>query len=194
MLKVYGTELRSRLLLGTSRYPSPAVLTEAVKASRAEVVTVSLRRESSGERAGQGLWSIIRELGVRVLPTTAGCHSVKEAVTTAQMAREVFGTSWIKLEVIGEDDTLQPDVFGLVEAARILAADGFEVFPYTTEDLVVAEKLVVAGCRVLMPWGAPIGCGRGLHNAFALRAVRAHFPDVPLGLDAGLRVTSHAAQ
>ena len=103
MLKVYDTELRSRLLLGTSRYPSPAVLVEAVKASRAQVVTVSLRRESSGERAGQGFWSIIRDLGVRVLPNTAGCHSVKEAVTTAQMAREVFGTTWIKLEVIGED-------------------------------------------------------------------------------------------
>jgi len=127
MLQVYGTELRSRLFLGTSRYPSPAVLTAAVEASRAQVVTVSLRRESSGERAGQGFWSIIRELGVRVLPNTAGCHSVKEAVTTAQMAREVFGTAWIKLEVIGEDDTLRPDVFGLVEAARILAADGFEV-------------------------------------------------------------------
>ncbi|TLY63193.1 MAG: thiazole synthase [Gammaproteobacteria bacterium] len=194
MLKVYATELRSRLLLGTSRYPSPAVLTEAVKAARAEVVTVSLRRESSGERAGQGFWGIIRELGVRVLPNTAGCHSVKEALTTAQMAREVFGTSWIKLEVIGEDDTLQPDVFGLVEAARILSADGFDVFPYTTEDLVVADRLLEAGCRVLMPWGAPIGSGRGLNNLFGLQALRAHFPDVPLIIDAGIGVPSHAAQ
>ena len=135
MLEIYGISLlRSRLPLGTSRYPSLAVLTEAVKASKAQVVTVSLRRESSGERAGQGFWSLIRELGVRVLPNTAGCHSVKEAITTAHMAREVFGTPWIKLEVIGEDDTLQPDVFGLVEAAGILAAEGFEVFPYTTED------------------------------------------------------------
>ncbi|GAC1670153.1 MAG: thiazole synthase [Steroidobacteraceae bacterium] len=194
MLKVYETELRSRLFLGTSRYPSPAVLMEAVKASRAEVVTVSLRRESGGERAGQGFWSIIRDLGVHVLPNTAGCHSVKEAVTTAQMAREVFGTSWIKLEVIGEDDTLQPDVFGLVEAARILCAEGFDVFPYTTEDLVVAEKLLTAGCQVLMPWGAPIGSGRGLNNVFALRALRAHFPNVPLVVDAGIGVPSHAAQ
>src|SRR6202051_4278451 len=135
MLKVYEVELRSRLLLGTSRFPSPSTLMEAVKASRAQVVTVSLRRESSGERAGQGFWSIIRDLGVRVLPNTAGCHSVKEAVTTAYMAREVFNTSWIKLEVIGEADTLHPDVFGLVEAARILADEGFEIFPYTTEDL-----------------------------------------------------------
>src|SRR6266478_7858910 len=194
MLKLYETELRSRLLLGTSRYPSPAVLAEAVTASRTEVVTVSLRRESSGERAGQGFWSIIRVLGVRVLPNTAGCHSVKEAVTTAQMAREVFGTTWIKLEVIGEDDTLQPDVFGLVEAARILSSEGFEVFPYTTEDLVVADKLLEAGCRVLMPWGAPIGSGRGLNNLFGLKALRAHFPGVPLVIDAGIGTPSHAAQ
>src|SRR5216110_2715672 len=129
MLELYGTSLRSRLLLGSARYPSPAVLTAAVRAARAEVVTVALRRESGGERAGQAFWSIIRELGVRVLPNTAGCHSVKEAVSTAHMAREVFGTPWIKLEVIGEDDTLQPDVFGLTEAARILCADGFEVVP-----------------------------------------------------------------
>jgi thiazole synthase len=110
------------------------------------------------------------------------------------MAREIFGTSWIKLEVIGEDDTLHPDVFGLVEAARILSSEGFEVFPYTTEDLVVADKLLVAGCRVLMPWGAPIGSGRGLNNLFGLKALRAHFPDVPLVIDAGIGVPSHAAQ
>jgi thiazole synthase len=194
MLQLYGTSVRSRLLLGTARYPSPAVLTEAVRASRAEIVTVSLRRESGGERSGQAFWSLIRELGVRVLPNTAGCHSVKEAVTTAHMAREVFATPWIKLEVIGEDDTLQPDVFGLTEAARILCGEGFEVFPYTTEDLVVAERLVAAGCSVLMPWGAPIGSGRGLNNLFGLRALRAHFPGVPLIVDAGLGVPSHAAQ
>jgi thiazole synthase len=194
MLKLYEVGLHSRLILGTSRFPSPAVLMEAVKASRTEVVTVSLRRESSGERAGQGFWSIVRDLGVRVLPNTAGCRSVKEAVTTAQMAREVFGTPWIKLEVIGEDDTLQPDVFGLVEAARILSGEGFDVFPYTTEDLVVAEKLLDAGCRVLMPWGAPIGSGRGLNNLFGLKALRAHFPGVPLVIDAGIGAPSHAVQ
>jgi thiazole synthase len=194
VLTLYDVEVRSRLLLGTSRYPSPAILTEAVKASRSDIVTVSLRRESSGERAGQAFWSIIRDLGVRVLPNTAGCHSVKEAVSTAQMAREVFGTPWIKLEVIGEDDTLQPDVFGLVEAARILSAEGFHVFPYTTEDLVVADKLLEAGCRVLMPWGAPIGSGRGLNNLFGLKAMRARHPDVPLIIDAGIGLPSHAAQ
>lgn len=193
-MSFYGVELASRLMLGTSQYPSPAVLSAAIKASGAEVVTVSLRRESAGELAGQGFWSIIRELGVRVLPNTAGCHTVKEAVTTAHMAREVFGTPWVKLEVIGEDDTLQPDVFGLVEAARILSGEGFQVFPYTTEDLSVAAKLLEAGCEVLMPWGAPIGSGQGLNNPFGLRALRAHFPDVPLVIDAGIGLPSHAAR
>jgi thiazole synthase len=193
MSSFYGVELKSRLLLGTSRYPSPAVLERAVKASGAEVVTVSLRRESGAGRAGQSFWSLIQSLGVRVLPNTAGCHSVKEAVTTAHMARELFDTNWIKLEVIGEADTLQPDVFGLVEAARILSEDGFEVFPYTTEDLVVADRLVEAGCRVLMPWGAPIGSARGLNNVYGLRSLRAHFPDIPLVVDAGIGVPSHAA-
>lgn len=190
----YDVELSSRLMLGTARYPSPAILIDAIKASCAEVVTVSLRRESSGERAGQGFWSLIRELGLRVLPNTAGCHSVKEAVTTAQMARDIFATAWIKLEVIGDADTLQPDVFALVEAARILCREGFQVFPYTTEDLVVADKLLDAGCRVLMPWGAPIGSGRGLNNIFGLRALRAHFPEIPLVIDAGIGVPSHATQ
>ena len=110
------------------------------------------------------------------------------------MAREVFNTSWIKLEVIGEEDTLQPDIFGLVDAARILIEDGFQVFPYTTEDLVVADKLVSLGCEVLMPWGAPIGSGMGLNNVFGLRALRAHFPEIPLVIDAGLGLPSQAAQ
>jgi thiazole synthase len=189
----YAMEVTSRLLLGTAQYPSPAMLAEAVQASGAEIVTVSLRRESSAARAGQDFWSLVRSFGKRILPNTAGCHSVKEAVTTAHMARELFGTPWIKLEVIGEADTLQPDVFGLVEAARILAADGFEVFPYTTEDLVVADRLLDAGCRVLMPWGAPIGSGRGLNNRYALKTLRAHYPDVPLVIDAGIGLPSHAA-
>jgi thiazole synthase len=194
MRRFYGVELSSRLMVGTARFPSPAVLSQAVRVSGTEVATVSLRRESGADRSGQAFWSIIRELGVRVLPNTAGCRSVKEAVTTAHMAREVFGTKWLKLEVIGEDDTLQPDVFGLVEAARILTAEGFEVFPYTTEDLVVAGKLVDAGCQVLMPWGSPIGSGRGLNNLFGLKALRAHFPGIPLVIDAGIGVPSHAAQ
>ncbi|AZO07822.1 thiazole synthase [Mesorhizobium sp. M3A.F.Ca.ET.174.01.1.1] len=193
MLDLYGHKFSSRLLLGTALYPSPAIMAEAIKASATEIVTVSLRRETSGGKAGGQFWSLVQSLGVRVLPNTAGCHSVSEAVTTARMAREVFGTDWIKLEVIGNHDTLQPDVFGLVEAARILAAEGFQVFPYTTDDLIVAERLLDAGCRLLMPWCAPIGSARGPQNPDALRSLRGHFPGVPLIVDAGIGRPSHAA-
>jgi thiazole synthase len=194
MRDFYGTTLSNGFMLGTAQYPSPAILADAFAKSGASVATVSLRRESGQDRAGQDFWQLISNLGAHILPNTAGCHSVKEAVTTAHMAREIFDTKWIKLEIIGEEDTLQPDVFGLVEAARILTEDGFQVFPYTTEDLVVADKLLNAGCEVLMPWGAPIGSGIGLNNLFGLRAMRAHFPDVPLVIDAGLGLPSQAAQ
>jgi len=193
MLTLYGKELSSRLLLGTAQYPSPAILAEAVKASGTSVVTVSLRRESAGGRSGGQFWSLIQSLGTSILPNTAGCHSAKEAITNARMAREVFGTDWIKLEVIGNHDTLQPDVFELAEAARVLSEDGFAVFPYTTDDLVVAERLLEAGCRVLMPWCAPIGSAKGPLNIDALRSLRGHFPEVPLIVDAGIGRPSHAA-
>lgn len=193
-VQLYGETVESRLLLGTAQYPSPAVMADAIRAARTEIVTVSLRRESGAGRHGHAFWELVRSLGVRVLPNTAGCYSVKEAITTAHMAREVFGTIWIKLEVLSNADTLQPDVFSLVEAARILCEDGFAVFPYTTEDLVVGERLLAVGCQVLMPWAAPIGSGQGALNPYALRAMRAAFPDVPLIIDAGLGVPSHAAQ
>jgi len=193
MLTLYGKQVASHLLLGTAQYPSPAILEEAVRRSDTQIVTVSLRRETAGGSEGGHFWNLIRSLGVHVLPNTAGCHSVKEALTTAHMARDLFDTNWIKLEVIGHHDTLQPDVFGLVEAARILTRDGFEVFPYTIDDLVVADRLLDAGCRVLMPWCAPIGSARGPQNPDALRSLRAHVPDIPLIVDAGIGRPSHAA-
>jgi thiazole synthase len=193
-LRIHGVELTSRLLLGTAQYSSPQILREAVAAAGASVVTVSLRRESARAQSGQRFWDLIRSLGVRVLPNTAGCHTPKEAITTARMARELFDTDWIKLEVIANDDTLQPEVFGLVEAASVLAGEGFKVLPYTTEDLSVAERLRAAGCEVLMPWAAPIGTGRGLNNRYALRTLRAYFPGVPLIVDAGIGAPSHAAE
>ncbi|WP_306752576.1 thiazole synthase [Paracoccus actinidiae] len=186
----YGTEIDSPLMLGTAGYPSPKILTDAFARSGAGIATLSLRREAGG---GQGFWALIQSLGVALLPNTAGCHSACEAVTTAHMAREVFGTDWIKLEVIGNTDTLQPDGFELVEAARILASEGFKVFPYCTEDMVACERLLDAGCQVLMPWGAPIGSGMGLNNPHGLRALRAAFPEVPLVVDAGIGLPSHAA-
>ncbi|MCH9764919.1 MAG: thiazole synthase [Alphaproteobacteria bacterium] len=192
-LTLYGVELTSRMLLGTARYPSPQIMTDAVAAAQCELVTVSLRREQARGQVGNRFLELITDLGVRVLPNTAGCRTANEAITTAQMARELFACDWIKLEVIANDDTLQPDLFGLVEAANILARDGFKVFPYTTEDLGAAERLVAAGCEVLMPWGAPIGTGQGLNNRAALKSMRAYFPDTPLVIDAGIGAPSHAA-
>jgi thiazole synthase len=193
-LHVYGTELSSRMFLGTAQYPSPQVLERSVKAAEVEVVTVSIRREGAREKGGQRFWDMIAGLGVRVLPNTAGCRTVREAITTAEMARELFDTDWIKLEVIANDDTLQPDLFGLVEAASVLVREGFKVFPYTTEDLGAADRLLAAGCELLMPWGAPIGTGRGLANPYALRTLRNYFPGVPLVVDAGMGAPSHTAQ
>lgn len=193
-LEVYGTRLDSRLFLGTAQYPSPQVLERAVKAAGVDVVTVSVRREGARDKGGQRFWEMIAGLGVRVLPNTAGCRTVREAIATAEMARELFDTDWVKLEVIANDDTLQPDLFGLVEAAGVLVREGFKVFPYTTEDLGAAERLLAAGCELLMPWGAPIGTGRGLANPYALRTLRNYFPGVPLVVDAGIGAPSHAAQ
>jgi len=193
MVSFYGKTFSSRLLIGSALYPSPAIMQQAIRAAGSQIVTVSVRRETAGGKSGDQFWSLIRELDVAVLPNTAGCRSVREAVTTAKLARELFGTSWIKLEVIADDETLQPDVVGLIEAAAILIRDGFEVFPYTTEDLGVAQRLVEAGCRVVMPWAAPIGSARGIINPDALKLLRARLPDITIVVDAGLGAPSHAA-
>lgn len=194
MLKFYDREFSSRLLIGTALYPSPRIMQSAIRAAGSQIVTVSLRRETAGGKTGDAFWSLIRELDVTVLPNTAGCKSVREAVTTAKLARELFDTSWIKLEVIADDDTLQPDVVGLVEAAAVLIKDGFDVFPYCTEDLGVAMRLVEAGCKVVMPWAAPIGSAKGIINTNALKLLRERLPDITLVVDAGLGAPSHAAQ
>lgn len=185
--------IESRLLIGTARYPSPQVLQDSIVASGSQVITISLRRESARENSSKRFWDYLRESGAHILPNTAGCHSVKEAVVTAHMARDIFDTNWIKLEVIGNDDTLQPDPFATVEAARILVSEGFEVFPYTTDDLIVAEKLRDAGCRIIMPWGAPIGSGQGLRNIEALKTMRKRLPELTLIVDAGIGAPSHAS-
>lgn len=192
-------DIESRLFIGSALYPSPQIMSDAIVASGSDVVTVSLRRQAQDSQfQGQGnqnvFWECIKELNLNILPNTAGCHSVKEAVTTAQMARELFGTQWIKLEVIGDEYSLQPDPFALLEATKELIAQGFEVFPYCTDDLVLCEKLVEAGCRILMPWGAPIGTGKGLINPYALKNLRQRMPDITLVVDAGIGAPSHAAQ
>jgi thiazole synthase len=192
MWEIGGKKLNSRLLIGSALYPSPANMEESIKTSGAQIVTVSLRRQNAGDKAGQNFWNIIKDLDLEVLPNTAGCHSAKEAITTAQMAREVFGTNWIKLEVIGDQYNLQPDPFETVKAAEVLIKEGVEVFPYTTDDLVVATRLVDVGCKILMPWGSPIGSGQGLMNPSNLKAIREKFPKLNLIVDAGIGKPSDA--
>lgn len=191
-LIIDGKILRSRFFMGTAGYPSPDILHRAVMAGEPGLLTVSLRRESAAGK-GQDFWSLIKSLALPVLPNTAGCHGAAEAVTTAQMAREVFETNWIKLEVIGDDYTLQPDPIGLLDAAEKLVKLGFIVFPYCTDDLVMAQRLTDAGCSILMPLAAPIGSGRGLNNPYALRLLRQRFKDSTLIIDAGIGAPSQAA-
>lgn len=188
--QVEDQRLDSRFLIGTALYPSPQIMRQAIEASGSDCVTVSLRRQGSG---GESFWEYLKELPLKWLPNTAGCTSAREAITTAQMARELFGTHWVKLEVIGDEYNLQPDPYALLDATRELLAQGFKVFPYCTDDLVVCEKLAEAGCDILMPWGAPIGTGKGLINPYALRTLRQRLPDLTLIVDAGIGSPSHAA-
>ncbi|MDE2593376.1 MAG: thiazole synthase [Burkholderiales bacterium] len=196
--RIGDTPLNSRFLLGTAGYPSPQALRDAIVASQSQVLTLGLKRTLAVPGGGDnGFVQIIRdtarEHGAHLLPNTAGCRSAREAITLAHMARELLSTNWIKLEVVGDEQTLQPDPFELVEAARQLIQDGFEVLPYCTDDLVSAQRLVDAGCRILMPWAAPIGSGLGLLNPWALRTLRARLPHITLIVDAGLGAPSHAA-
>jgi thiazole synthase len=180
-------------------YDSPAVMQASIDASESQVITVSLRRQTASEGLtnNQNFFDFLQSFqqnNRHLLPNTAGCHSAKEAILMSVMARELFKTNWIKLEVIGDDYTLQPDPFQLVEAAEELISQGFEVFPYCTDDLVLCEKLISVGCKILMPWGAPIGTGKGLINPYALDLLRNRFPNIPLIVDAGIGKPSHAAQ
>ncbi|MGB3542232.1 thiazole synthase [Rubrivirga sp.] len=192
---VGGVELTSRVLLGTSRYPSLQSLLDSMDASQAQVATVSVRRvdlEASADR--QTLLGALRDRGLRLLPNTAGCYTAKEAVFTAQLAREALETDWVKLEVIGDDETLYPDAVQLLRAASELVADGFEVFAYCGDDPITARKLADMGCAAVMPLAAPIGSGMGLVNPYALRIIRELIPDVPLVVDAGIGTASDAAR
>ena len=196
-LTIADVALNSRFFLGSAGYPSPEVLRQSIVASGAQVVTLGLRRQlgvDQGAQSDNGFVDVVRSTGVHLLPNTAGCRSAREAVTLAMMSRELLGTHWIKLEVVGDEQTLQPDPFELVQAAEELVKNGFEVFPYCTDDLVSCQRLLDVGCRILMPWGAPIGSGQGIINPWALRTLRARYPDVPLVVDAGIGAPSHAAQ
>ncbi|NOZ90854.1 MAG: thiazole synthase [Epsilonproteobacteria bacterium] len=190
-----GKKFHSRLMIGSALYPSPEIMKKAIIASGSQIVTVALRRQSATSlQGGNQFWNIIKELDVTVLPNTAGCHTAKEAITTAMMAREIFETNWIKLEVIGNQYTLQPDPFALVEATKSLISEGFRVLPYMTDDLVLAQKLADLGCTTLMPWGSPIGSGRGLMNPYNLKVIRKQFPKLNLIVDAGIGKPSDAIE
>jgi thiazole synthase len=158
------------------------------------MVTVSLRRQGANpDGISSGFWDLLKQLDVPVLPNTAGCHRPEEVFQTALMAREVFDTDWVKLELIGDDYTLQPDTLNLVETARHLIQEGFKVLPYCTEDLVLCQRLVDVGCQAIMPWAAPIGTGQGPSNPYAMQILRERIK-VPMIVDAGLGLPSHATQ
>jgi thiazole synthase len=190
-LVIGGVTFRSRLLLGTGGAPSLESLDRAVAASGTELVTIALRRVEAS--SGGALVELLERRGVRLLPNTAGCRTAREAVRTARLAREAFETSWVKLEVIGDEQTLLPDAVELLDAAEQLVGDGFTVLAYTTDDPVLGRRLADAGCAAVMPLGSPIGSGLGIRNPHAIALLR-ETVDVPVVLDAGIGTASDAAQ
>jgi thiazole synthase len=194
-LTIAGRTLHSRLLLGTGGFPSLTLLAEAIRASGSELVTVALRRidvRPGGDSNRQGsLVEVLEREGVELLPNTAGCFTARDAVLTAKLAREAFQTDWVKLEVIGDEDTLLPDAPELLKAAELLVDDGFVVLPYTTDDPVLARRLVDVGCAAVMPLGAPIGSGMGIRNPYNIALIR-EAVRVPVVLDAGVGTASDA--
>ncbi len=195
-LTIAGTTIRSRLLLGTGGFPSLELMAEAIRASGSELVTVALRRLGPAHPGGNldprgSLIDVLADTGVRLLPNTAGCHTARDAVLTAKLAREAFATDWIKLEVIGDEDTLLPDAPELLRAAEKLVDEGFTVLPYTTDDPVLARRLQDVGCAAVMPLGAPIGSGMGIRNPYNLALLR-QAVRVPVVLDAGIGTASDA--
>ena len=193
-LTIAGRTMRSRLVLGSGGFPSLQLLSEAVAASGCELVTVALRRVLAGgePKAGGSLVDVLSAAGVGVLPNTAGCRTARDAMLTARLAREAFATDWIKLEVIGDEDTLLPDAPELLRAAEELIDEGFVVLPYTTDDPVLARRLADVGCAAVMPLGSPIGSGMGVCNPYNIALLR-EAVDVPVVLDAGVGTASDAA-
>jgi thiazole synthase len=189
-LVIAGKTFRSRLIMGTGGFASLALLADAIGAGGSELVTVALRRIDPG--ASGSLVDVLAEAGVELLPNTAGCHTARDAVLTARLAREAFATDWVKLEVIGDEDTLMPDAPELLRAAEQLVDEGFVVLPYTTDDPVLARRLVDVGCAAVMPLGSPIGSGMGIRNQYNIALLR-EAVELPVVLDAGIGTASDAA-
>ena len=192
-LKIAGREFRSRLIVGTGKYRSFQEMQRCHQASGAEMVTVAVRRVNLTDRSKESLLDYIDRSKIFILPNTAGCYSADDAVRTAMLAREVGLSNWIKLEVIGDEKTLYPDNFGLLEATRLLVKEGFVVLPYTNDDVVTARKLIEAGAAAVMPLAAPIGSGMGVQNPANLRILREAVTEVPLIVDAGVGTASDAS-
>ena len=191
-LVIAGKTFHSRLIVGTGKYPSNAVMAQAHRASGTEMVTVAVRRVDLTDRSKGSLLDSIDTAKILLLPNTAGCYTADEAIRTAHLGREVAGTNWVKLEVIGDERTLFPDNVALLEATRVLVRDGFVVLPYTNDDPVACKKLEEAGAAAVMPLGAPIGSGLGIQNANNLRIIREQ-ATVPVIVDAGVGTASDAA-
>jgi thiazole synthase len=189
-LIIAGRAMRSRLLLGTGGFPSLELLSGAIAASACELVTVALRRIDPNARGS--LTDVLASAGVELLPNTAGCHTARDAVLTARLAREAFATDWVKLEVIGDEDTLLPDAPELLRAAEELVDEGFVVLPYTNDDPVLARRLADIGCAAVMPLGSPIGSGMGIRNPYNIALIR-EAVSIPVVLDAGVGTASDAA-
>jgi thiazole synthase len=189
-ITIAGRTMRSRLLLGTGGFPSLELLAAAIAAAGSELVTVALRRIDPQARGS--LVDVLAEAGVELLPNTAGCYTARDAVLTAKLAREAFATNWVKLEVIGDEDTLLPDAPELLRAAEELVDEGFVVLPYTSDDPVLARRLQDVGCAAVMPLGSPIGSGMGIRNPYNIALIR-EAVEVPVVLDAGVGTASDAA-
>src|SRR6202790_1178378 len=192
-LVIAGRGFRSRLIVGTGKYRSFQEMARAHAASGADMVTVAVRRVNLTDRTKESLLDYIDREKIFILPNTAGCYSADEAVRTARLGREVGLSEWVKLEVIGDEQTLFPETEELVKATKILVKEGFIVLPYTTDDLIVARKLIDAGASAVMPLGAPIGSGMGIQNHANLRIMRERITEVPLIVDAGVGTASDAA-
>lgn len=190
---IAGRTFRSRLIVGTGKYPSFQVMKEAHERSGADMVTVAVRRIDLKAPRGESLLDYIDRSRIMILPNTAACYTVDDAVRTARLGREAGLSNWVKLEVIGDEQTLFPDTTALIEATRILVKEGFVVLPYTNDDLIVARRLVDAGAAAIMPLGAPIGSGMGIQNIAAMRILRERITEVPLIVDAGVGTASDAA-
>jgi len=184
---------RSRLIVGTGKYRDNAVMREALEASGAQVITVAVRRERLYNDKGQSLLDAIDLSRYTILPNTAGCYTVEDAVRYSRLARAAGISDLVKLEVLGDEKTLFPDTAGLIEATKILVKEGFIVLPYTNDDLVAARRLIDAGAAAIMPLGAPIGSGMGIQNIAAMRILREKITEVPLIVDAGVGTASDAA-